>query len=70
MTITIFSCRGSRNRLPCSVCSAPERFRCAFELKGKSEGKSCGRSLCERDAVEVDGKQYCPPHARALGART
>ena len=68
-TVTAWSCaRGQREqRPPCETCKVHEHTTtCAFELRGAMAGQQCGRKLCEKCAVTIDGSALCPPHARML----
>ena len=54
---TVFSC--SRTKAYCSAgCGRRATRGCAFELRGKFEGKTCDAPLCERCGA------ICPPHVR------
>lgn len=61
---TVGPCCRSEPRKRCSECSNfSEGVNCAFELLGKSAGKSCGRPVCAKHAIkQVSGKYYCRAH--------
>jgi hypothetical protein len=74
-----WACSRGHDGAPPERCQACNRRRptklCDYSLKGKQEGKTCDRKLCERCAVQrqtgrpVFGKpppvvDLCPAHAR------
>lgn len=51
----------------CSAgCGRRATRLCDFPLKGILEGKTCDRDLCDRCRTEINGKDYCAPHAKVL----
>lgn len=66
-SISIFICHRPIDRTKCSTtgCSNPATAACTFALKGKAEGKTCGRSLC--DTCNRNG--LCHPHRRLTDSR-
>lgn len=70
---TGFACsRGRRPQAaPCSACKdRPHELLCDHPLSGKAAGTTCSAKLCRRCAKHVDGKDLCPPHAKAYAAQT
>ena len=69
--VTGFVCsRGQRKRAPCSACKDREHtLLCDHPLAGKLVGRTCSAKLCARCAKRVDGKDLCPPHAKAHAAQ-
>ncbi len=63
--VTIANC--SRERHACIICGARATNTCAFPLKGRLAGKSCGRHLCAGCATTVSpDTHFCPAHTRAF----
>lgn len=54
---------------PCGRCRGKAITLCSFELRGKKAGQVCGQLLCDKCKVVVDGKTYCPAHARLVEAK-
>lgn len=59
----VFSCRRSSDVTRCSTpgCGGIAGIPCLFKLRGRLEGKTCGRLLCVKCSAD---KQLCPPHVR------
>lgn len=55
---------------PCAVCARGRGEKlCDFPLTGGKAGKTCNRPLCDRCATHVEpDTDYCPTHARMVGA--
>jgi hypothetical protein len=69
--VAIVCTRGGRPRTLCSACkSRVHELLCDHPLAGKLVGRTCSAKLCRRCATHVDGKDLCPPHARAHAAQT
>lgn len=62
--VTVFSCsRGQRQTCGQPDCRRPMTKLCDFKLKGKLEGKTCDRPLCDTHAQSVGPNlDYCPAH--------
>lgn len=62
--------RGSKPRALCSACKhRTHELLCDHPLAGKLVGRTCSAKLCRKCAATVDGKDLCPPHARAHAAQ-
>lgn len=78
----IICSRGNRRRPPpCVACGKPSTLLCDYPLRGKKQGRTCDRALCDqctkRGAAtqlgaigggfrEVDTFDLCPTHARMV----
>lgn len=56
-------------------CTSCQAFRhdvvlCDYPLHGSRLGETCARVVCQRCAVHVGDKDYCPPHDRLRTAGT
>jgi len=69
--VAITCTRGSKPRALCSACNdRVHELLCDHPLAGKLVGRTCSAKLCRRCARRIDGKDLCPPHARARDAQT
>ena len=48
-------------------CTARAITTCQYPLSGRRTGEICDRPICQRCSIKVDGKHYCPSHARLAG---
>lgn len=60
MTASVFIC-GGHSRRPCVECGRQTVGACGFELRGRRQGDTCGRALCDECAAQTGG--MCVPHA-------
>jgi hypothetical protein len=61
MSVSIFVCDLGRDKLKCDSCSGVATGTCAFELRGRLAGKTCGRRICTKCGGAL---KMCPPHQR------
>lgn len=66
---TAIMCIRGRSKPRCDSCGRPAPLLCDFELYGEKAGKTCDRKICFSCTDHVDGKDYCPPHAKIMKHR-
>lgn len=57
-----------------SGCSGRATLLCDYPVLRRGKPTTCSRHICQKCAEKVEGKDFCPPHARTwdkdAGART
>jgi len=63
---TAFVCTRGSSSERCQTCGNKSNLLCDFPLRGEKTGKTCDRKICRGCTKNIDGKDYCPAHAKMI----